>query len=133
MNIKETQELKRLHTYESKIKAEIDEILLEKRTCESRLTNAYQRYQNVQRQIEALKKSDPIITEHALLRYLERVKGIDLGQIQKEIMTEYMIDMIKRIHSGKIPIPGMNGVRVIVRNESIVSVESRENHNERDD
>lgn len=34
------------------------------------------------------------VSEHALLRYFERVKGFDLSQIEKEILTESVLKLV---------------------------------------
>lgn len=50
-----------------------------------------------------MKKPITKISDHALMRYLERVKGMDLEQIRREIGRK--IDLVND-H------PGANGVRV---------------------
>lgn len=40
--------------------------------------------------------SAPIVTEHALLRYLDRAKGIDLSDLRREILTEKNIEKISK-------------------------------------
>lgn len=41
------------------------------------------------------KDKETIISEHAILRYLERVKGLDIEEIKKEILTEEVKEIIK--------------------------------------
>lgn len=49
--------------------------------------------------------SDVVITEHAILRYLERVKGVDIEAIKKEILPDYTLGYILGVgmNSGKYP------------------------------
>jgi hypothetical protein len=61
------------------------------------------------------------ITEHALLRYLERVKGIDLQQIENEIINQSLNDMVATLgDSGTFPHP--NGYKIVVKDSTIVTI-----------
>ena len=64
--------------------------------------------------------TEPIITEHAYLRYLERAKGIDLNELTVEILSAKTIAAINLLGSCKIPIG--NGLVLIVRNRTVVSI-----------
>ncbi len=46
-----------------------------------------------------------VISEHAFLRYLERVNGINLEEIRKEILTDNVVKLIRLSKKeGKIPL-----------------------------
>lgn len=64
-------------------------------------------------------QSDVSITEHALLRYLERVKHIDLEETKREILADSE-DRIKTFPNCKIK---RDGYRLIVKNRKILTVE----------
>lgn len=49
----------------------------------------------LQKQIALLLESDAIVSEHALLRYLQRVKGFDLAAYKKEIFTPALMAKLK--------------------------------------
>lgn len=68
-------------------------------------------------------QSNVVITEHILVRYLERVKGIDMEEIKKEILDDELKKQILTLGSGKFH---RNGFRLIVKNNSIVTVEKEE-------
>lgn len=68
-------------------------------------------------------RSKVIITEHAKIRYLERVKGIDMAEVEKEILDEDLKKQILVLGTGKFH---RNGLRLVVRNNSIVTVEKEE-------
>ena len=62
------------------------------------------------------------VTEHAILRYLERVNNIDLSEIEKLIITPELTKMTEVLgENGKFPI---NGFNVVIRDGSIVTVEN---------
>lgn len=71
--------------------------------------------------VEKLSKhnSEPTISEHALIRYCQRVLNIDTDKIIKEILDEKTIDQIKTISSGKIP---KDDYIVVVKNNVVVSI-----------
>lgn len=68
----------------------------------------------------ALGSQEPQVTEHALLRYIERTYGVDLDDIRKIILTPEMDKAIRTLGSGKYPLPG--GGKAVVKGFSIVSV-----------
>ena len=72
--------------------------------------------------IEALEKPKELrVTEHAILRYLERVNKIDLKEIEKAILTPELIKMTEVLgKNGKFPI---NDFNIVIRDGSVVTVE----------
>ena len=72
--------------------------------------------------IEALQKPKELrVTEHAILRYLERVNKIDLKEIEKAILTPELIEMTEVLgKNGKFPI---NNFSIVIRDGSVVTVE----------
>jgi hypothetical protein len=62
----------------------------------------------------------PTISEHALLRLLERVYGIDMEELKAKVMTPTTIKAIKAIKSGTVPLE--TGGRAIIKNHVIVSI-----------
>ena len=63
--------------------------------------------------------SKPIITEHALIRYMERVKGIDVESMRKEVVNNKIVDQITRLGSGTFP---CGDYKIVVRDSIIVTV-----------
>ncbi len=62
----------------------------------------------------------PVVSEHALLRYLERVKGIDLDAVRSEILAEGRAELIHKLQTCSLPLGP--GLRLVVRNRQVVSV-----------
>lgn len=62
----------------------------------------------------------PIVTEHALLRWLERVHGLDLKAVEREILGEGRGGMILLLENGRIPC--WEGVRLVVKQRKVVTV-----------
>jgi hypothetical protein len=62
----------------------------------------------------------PIVSEHALLRYLERVKGVDFAALRAEIMDEGTAAAIAFAQTGRIK---KNGLQLVFKDRVVVTVE----------
>jgi hypothetical protein len=62
-----------------------------------------------------------VITEHAQLRYIERVMGVDLGEVNSKITPPGLIDKVQELGNGKFPIG--DGARAVIRDNTIVTIE----------
>jgi len=63
------------------------------------------------------------VSEHALLRFCERVHNVDLEELSGQIMTEGLRNAISEMGDGKYPLPNNPGFRAVVRDKIIVTVE----------
>lgn len=61
----------------------------------------------------------PIVSEHALLRYLERVKGVDLKALSDEILGDGTASAISFAKSGRIQ---KGDITLIIKNNVVVTV-----------
>lgn len=64
--------------------------------------------------------ASPTVSEHALLRYCERVLGIDLEQCKNAILTAEVTEQVKALKSGRFPIGG--GHKALVKDFVVRSV-----------
>jgi len=76
--------------------------------------------------IAALTKQ-PTVTEHAMLRYLERAEGLDLAALADKILTKEIRERIDQFNSGRFPL-GDTGLRAVVKNKVVVSVVEKGRH-----
>lgn len=67
-------------------------------------------------------EKDIVVTEHALLRYIERAYGIDLGEIKERMLPPATISLINQFRSGKIP---SDDVRLVVKDRVVITVEPK--------
>lgn len=123
MSVKVSSELKALNTRLKE--AEVDlSIAMDNAREANRVTDrARTKVNTIKGQIAALEEStkDVIVTEHAILRYIERVYGIDLEEIRETMLSGGVRELIDQFGSGKIP---CEGGRLIVKNRTVVTVES---------
>lgn len=59
------------------------------------------------------------VTDHAIIRYLERVHDIDMNEV-KDMIIKGREEMIKGMKSGKFPMG--DGVKMVVKNKTIITV-----------
>lgn len=77
------------------IKAEMSARLSGFNAEEQRLRTTIGQVTNELARREALDAIVPTITDHALLRYMERVHGIDVAALKAELMTDALVGAIK--------------------------------------
>lgn len=61
------------------------------------------------------------VSEHALVRYFERVKGYDLKEIEKEILEPQLTKMTDTL-GGKGTFPNSNGYSVILDGYTVTTI-----------
>lgn len=65
--------------------------------------------------------SQPIVSEHAILRYLERVKGMDIESLKNEILDHKTVEHIKFAKNCNIKKATHT---LVVKNNTIITVEN---------
>ena len=62
---------------------------------------------------------DPVITEHAMLRYCQRVLGIDLKKIEEKILPPSVKNLAATLGDGEYPI---EGGKIKIKNNHVITV-----------
>ena len=89
MALKQKEELKKLQSLLVKQKSEIDLIKRERQLADERLAVAERNLKKIEEEMKKVKSGNKIIvSEHAILRYLERTMELDIKSIEKEILTD---------------------------------------------
>jgi len=83
--------------------------------------NALSLANNLRQQIAKLTEKEIVVSEHAMLRYLERGAGQSLEDIKAQILTPQVEKCIRTLGNGTFPI-GHGGLRAVVRDRVVVSV-----------
>lgn len=102
-----SDKLKKLQSIKNEINSQITELLAKKRA--------------ICKKIDQASRKNLIISEHAIIRYLERVKQLDLEQIKNEILTEENKTLMKNLGDGKYPIKNTKH-RAVLKDGVIVTV-----------
>jgi len=77
-----------------------------------------------EKEIYKLESIGPIVSEHAILRYLERIMNIDISEIKDKILDGGIYEQVKTLSSGHFV--SANGFKVVSRNNVIVTVKGGE-------
>lgn len=83
-----SQELKRLQSLHNQLQLEYKALQESQSRLKMEIDTKRRQIQEVEEKIQTLKGSHNtiIISEHAIIRYLERVYGLDLEKIRQEIL-----------------------------------------------
>lgn len=90
----------------------------------SRLQNELKRINNL---IAQEQQKEPNITDHAVVRYFERVYGFNMDEIRAEILNTNIKAQIKAFCSGRFP--SGSGWTAIVKQNTIISIITNESEN----
>lgn len=76
----------------------------------------------IHREIDQINSNGQLkVSDHAMLRYLERVLEIDLKQIEGYILSENIKSMVSKLGtSGKFP--HENGFQVVIKNNIVTTI-----------
>lgn len=129
MSVSDQVELKGLQVHLTRLLAERDEANRQAREALKEANACQTKIDVIERQIRKIQEEtkDPIVSEHALLRYVERVLGIDLEAIKRSILSEKVRGYIKQLPSGKFP---GDGFRVVVKNRTVTTITTKDDHKE---
>lgn len=105
------------------IDKEINKLLIDRASLESKLKAKVDKKAELEEKIESIKKQSGQVTlsDHAILRYLERVEKVDVEAVRKKILTGQLKEFVAVVgNNGKFPI---KGGKAIIKNGVIVTVE----------
>lgn len=117
--MKNAHELKALQVRSNQLILTIDSLTQEKQKMDKEIAHKKNELKQLVEKINNFTKSSPIVTEHAMLRYIERVMGVDLEKITNDILTEQNIKTIEFAGSCRIK---SNSVEFIVKDRKVISV-----------
>jgi hypothetical protein len=112
-------ELKQLQVRRAALQAKLNRLGVEFKTIEEEYDNVLAHLKEIESKIRII-KTEPTVSEHALLRYLERVYNLSMEEIKEAIMPKDIIPVVKKLGSGKIPVGDSH--KLIVKNMVVVSV-----------
>lgn len=119
-----SQELKGLQTRLARCSAELDTAVEETRRAQRRESELRREKTNLAEKVKSLQESteEPIVSEHALLRYIERVYNIDMDEIRKEILSPTVLTLVKTLgKNGRVPLE--KGGRAVFKDGVVVTIE----------
>lgn len=121
-------DLKHLSVRRDRLDHELALLRSELSGLDQKIRAATREQSGIDAQIRKLKESTKIkpviVSEHALLRYLERVKGVDIEALKKEIAPEHILGRVRAMGNGEYPVGGTHTLKV--QDSTIVTVLTKE-------
>lgn len=119
--LKDTRRLKGLQSQVTAAQHEADMLKLEIANKQREHQFKINQIREIQNHIKKLEGNKKIkVTEHAIVRYLERVKGVDVSQIEKEIVTEQLQDLVETLGGdGGYPV---RDFKVLMKNFNVTTI-----------
>ena len=114
-----SQELKaaqvRIHKAETECLAIEEEIS----SLQEDLERKRDKVRSLKSRMEKIKEKEIIVSEHAVLRFMERAMALDITQIENKILSNNC-NAMRAMGNGKYPIG--EGLKAVVRNGIVVTV-----------
>ena len=123
-----THLLKIFLTQLKKVESEIEGLKLESSQVNKQLTQKYKLKEELEEKISSISRSDQeiIISEHAILRYFERVLGFDLETFKKLILNDGVMELIEKLDrgNGEYPSTSVEGqkFKILLKDNVIVTI-----------
>lgn len=114
------QELKRLQTTEKQLSGEIDALMPQISELQKRVSALISQRDKVKAEIKRSEQGPPVVSEHAILRYLERKYELDIEEVKREIITDKVLLLVRQLGDGKYPLE--IGGKIVIKNNVVVSV-----------
>ncbi len=61
------------------------------------------------------------VSEHAIVRYFERVKGFDIAAIEREILSDPILKQVQTL-GGNGTYPNANGYSVVMKSHTVTTI-----------
>lgn len=70
-----------------------------------------------------VRKGEVHVTDHAVVRYLERYMGIDVDHIKDLILANGRREMVRSLRSGRFPID--SGAKIVAKDGVVITIVKR--------
>jgi hypothetical protein len=117
----DTRKIKGLQSQLTKLNEERELLKLKLNEISKQLTVKNQSISRIISEINKHKGDGKVnVSEHAILRYLERVEGISVEEIESKILTPEIIKMIEVVGgTGKYP---LNGNTIVMKDFTVTTI-----------
>jgi len=126
MSVKKAAEIKSLETRRNKLQAQRKQLNIEIADKQKESSEMKRKIDSFQKEIEKLKNKKPeklIISEHAMLRFIERVMHIDLTELQKKILPPEKASEIEKFGNCTY---NMEDYKITIKDGIVVTVVSND-------
>ncbi|HFI0747262.1 TPA: hypothetical protein ACGOYH_001384 [Streptococcus suis] len=122
-NRKEQEELKYLESKKVLLEAQLENLRDRKGQVGKEISLVSSKLNSVNQRIQALKgRNDLIVSEHAMLRYLERVEQLDVAILNRIIAEdEELQSVVKTLGNGIFPVKG-RGFKLVIKDNVVETI-----------
>jgi predicted nuclease with TOPRIM domain len=117
--VAKANDLKALQIKEKNLDSEELVLLQEKVKIQEQLNKVSQKKASIKKQIENLTK-DFTVSEHALLRYIEKTYNINLNDISNNILKNESLEKYDFFGNGEYPLN--KGLKAVIKDKVIVTI-----------
>lgn len=121
--IKTAQAAKNIKSQLSALRSDIESWKIQIALLQKELNLKTKTYDQLSEKLKELDNSDNItISDHAIVRYFERVKGDNMDEIRNKILPPEVVAMIKTL-GGNGTYPN-DGFSIVVKNHNVITIKT---------
>lgn len=119
--MKEVRQIKQLQSQLNILQGDAEALKIDISNKQKEHSQKMQSIARLKEEILKLGGNDTLkISEHALVRYFERVKGYNIAEIEKEILSEDIIKLINTLGgNGQYPNKGFS---IVMKNNTVITI-----------
>lgn len=119
--MKEARKIKGLKSQLKILQGDAEALKIEVANKQREYNNKLNLIKNLKDQIETFESDKNIkVSEHAIVRYFERVKGFNISEIEKEILTDEVLNLVDKL-GGTGGYPNKD-FKVLMKNYTVTTV-----------
>lgn len=115
----QSMDFKKLQSRKRALKAKLTELRDDRYTIQKREDLALKEMREINKKLDSHRNGKVVVTDHAIVRYMERVKHLDVQEIKDLIVPEEARKVLEKIPTGSFPV----GTHIItVKNRVVTTV-----------
>ena len=120
-NMNNTRKIKGYETQCNKLKTDADLLKVEIATKQREYSRKLMDIDAINEKIRSIKNNkDIVVSEHAILRYLERVDALDIEKIKTLILSEEVMGLVEELGgNGSYP---ADGFKVVMKDNVVTTI-----------
>lgn len=121
-DIKDNQTVKGLNTQLGKAKGEYESLKIQVKHLQKQSTLKKEEIQELEKKISYLEKpKELVVSEHAILRYFERVLGFNIEEIRTKLLDQQVRDCVEAL-GGNGTFPTKDNIKLIIRDKVVTTI-----------
>lgn len=116
-------DIKELSYKRDELNSQMSALIKERKKADDKIKEITQQISSIDKRIASIRqnlKSNKVnITDHAILRYLERVHGFDTEEVKNKLLTDKLRTSIQTYGKGKLK---ENGITYIFKDNSVITI-----------